>query len=859
MTTRMTAYSLNNISLTHLLSSRLRRSSSPPSAQPTSAPMAGGNLSPTTLSPSAFAPHAIISPYPSPSIATDQRHASGTTSYISPTATADSATATPAATPQTVPPSATSTRPFGRGVAAIFANNTGNTPGQSLGSTAAASLASTSGTQSPPPTATPQSMSLSPDSAAGAPGSGDPSFASATDALGRQLSAALPSYLKIPTLIPSKQQQPLLPPSSLPSSPGAASASSAPGSGNVTPGSSGWSAVAGTSGRATDAVLTTEDVVIAPGDASKVSSPSEEEEEQEGRQLAVEDSGDRGEGAGASDGVDQQSTSTTATTSLSRTPTPTQKSHAAKALTPARTRDASPHAHRSKVHVATGLASGATTPVMPIPPGLTSAPPSAVTPMVSDDAGDRGGVATPPTTTATPLASAESPGATAAGSTPKSKQPAQLPPYYQRSASGSSKSAAPGAGAGAPAGSTISLMPIVLTWRGGGKEVFVTGTFANEWRSKILLKRSASGSVPGATSSSSGRRMAGPKEEHTVVLHLPPGTHRMKFIVDDRWRVSRELPTATDGDGNLVNYLEIPNVGPAHPGPLSAPGEDLIMDEGERERERRRERNVERIKEAERAGRRRPRSTASRSRHASGSEGVDAPSAVEGDTSVGAAEGQHTPAEPSPPATPTAETPAAGEEPSGTATPPAATPHRTVLALREEARRAALLRQGQLEEVFGSSSDGVDDLEALRAAENWVRDVPDVVLNAHVAEVEAEAEAEGHQSEHEREHAEGAAQGEAEREREKHAPPPPPPSLPRQLEKVILNSSPASLQPPPAPHSAYAGPPPVDDNSILPAPNHVVLNHLTASAIKGGVLAVGTTTRYKRKYVTTVFYRPVLS
>ena len=77
-----------------------------------------------------------------------------------------------------------------------------------------------------------------------------------------------------------------------------------------------------------------------------------------------------------------------------------------------------------------------------------------------------------------------------------------------------------------------------------------------------------------------------------------------------------------------------------------------------------------------------------------------------------------------------------------------------------------------------------------------------------------------------------------------------PPSLPRQLEKVILNSSPAN--PALAPPGGL-----VDDNSILPAPNHVVLNHLTASAIKGGVLAVGTTTRYKRKYVTTVFYRPV--
>lgn len=38
-----------------------------------------------------------------------------------------------------------------------------------------------------------------------------------------------------------------------------------------------------------------------------------------------------------------------------------------------------------------------------------------------------------------------------------------------------------------------------------------------------------------------------------------------------------------------------------------------------------------------------------------------------------------------------------------------------------------------------------------------------------------------------------------------------------------------------------------DDNSVLPVPNHVVLNHLGTSAIKNGVLAVGTTTRYHRK------------
>ncbi|KAG1242225.1 hypothetical protein G6F68_016293 [Rhizopus microsporus] len=38
---------------------------------------------------------------------------------------------------------------------------------------------------------------------------------------------------------------------------------------------------------------------------------------------------------------------------------------------------------------------------------------------------------------------------------------------------------------------------------------------------------------------------------------LPPGTHRLKFIVDDEWKCSNDLETATYPDGNLVNYLQV--------------------------------------------------------------------------------------------------------------------------------------------------------------------------------------------------------------------------------------------------------------------------------------------------------------
>ena len=69
---------------------------------------------------------------------------------------------------------------------------------------------------------------------------------------------------------------------------------------------------------------------------------------------------------------------------------------------------------------------------------------------------------------------------------------------------------------------------------------------------------------------------------------------------------------------------------------------------------------------------------------------------------------------------------------------------------------------------------------------------------------------------------------------------PAPPTVPRHLKDPILNTSPKELE---GTIGGTAG----DDNSILPVPNHVVLNHLTAAAIRNGTLAVGTTTRYKRK------------
>lgn len=75
-----------------------------------------------------------------------------------------------------------------------------------------------------------------------------------------------------------------------------------------------------------------------------------------------------------------------------------------------------------------------------------------------------------------------------------------------------------------------------------------------------------------------------------------------------------------------------------------------------------------------------------------------------------------------------------------------------------------------------------------------------------------------------------------------HSGPPtvPPPSLPAQLQRGILNSGSATMQ---------------DDNSILPKPDHSVIDHLAASPISKGLLSVAITKRYRRKFATTVFYK----
>ncbi|KAF0492722.1 AMPKBI-domain-containing protein [Gigaspora margarita] len=217
-------------------------------------------------------------------------------------------------------------------------------------------------------------------------------------------------------------------------------------------------------------------------------------------------------------------------------------------------------------------------------------------------------------------------------------------------------------------------VPTIITWSQGGNNVYVTGTF-NEWKRNIRLCKSS--------------------KDFTTVLNLPPGTHKLKFIVDDEWKCSNELSTATDPDGNLVNYLEV------------------FEEEGD-------------------------------SMDQNGMNADDLLSST-------------------PPGEYTDEIPG------------------YLLAYAHS--------RNIIENNISSSTSKRDSIETR-----------------------------------------GSMTGEQ------------PPTLPPHLGKVLLNSSAVSKE----------------DNSVLPVPNHVVLNHLYACSIRDGVMAVAATARYRKKYMTIVFYKPII-
>ncbi|KAH7051000.1 5'-AMP-activated protein kinase beta subunit, interation domain-containing protein [Macrophomina phaseolina] len=112
-------------------------------------------------------------------------------------------------------------------------------------------------------------------------------------------------------------------------------------------------------------------------------------------------------------------------------------------------------------------------------------------------------------------------------------------------------------------------VPTVIEWLGPGEKVYVTGTFAG-WNKKFRLHKNGPSKH---------------KDAFSATIHLQPGTHHLKFLVDNEMQLSTELPTAVDFTNILVNYLEvspddIPQAPQAQPtAPVDIPGQQRPEEE----------------------------------------------------------------------------------------------------------------------------------------------------------------------------------------------------------------------------------------------------------------------------------------
>ncbi|KAJ2900181.1 putative carbohydrate-binding module family 48 protein [Zalerion maritima] len=82
-------------------------------------------------------------------------------------------------------------------------------------------------------------------------------------------------------------------------------------------------------------------------------------------------------------------------------------------------------------------------------------------------------------------------------------------------------------------------VPTRIEWARGGDRVYVTGTIFN-WNRKTRL-----------------HPVDGKPGVFSAIISILPGTHHLRFLVDNVMTTSPDLPTTVDFGNNLVNYIEV--------------------------------------------------------------------------------------------------------------------------------------------------------------------------------------------------------------------------------------------------------------------------------------------------------------
>lgn len=78
-------------------------------------------------------------------------------------------------------------------------------------------------------------------------------------------------------------------------------------------------------------------------------------------------------------------------------------------------------------------------------------------------------------------------------------------------------------------------LPTVFRWEGGGKQVYISGTFS-EWKTLPMVKS---------------------HRDFVTIIDLPEGEHQYKFFVDGEWRHDPSLKIVDNGMGSKNNLVSV--------------------------------------------------------------------------------------------------------------------------------------------------------------------------------------------------------------------------------------------------------------------------------------------------------------
>ncbi|KAG1748601.1 carbohydrate-binding module family 48 protein [Suillus lakei] len=329
---------------------------------------------------------------------------------------------------------------------------------------------------------------------------------------------------------------------------------------------------------------------------------------------------------------------------------------------------------------------------------------------------------------------------------------------------------------------------VKITWNGGGKSVVLVRAGDGNWKGRLPME-------PDDPSSD---------KSWSAWVPLMPGTHHIRFIVDEQWRVADDLPTAVDDEGSLANYVAVPISG------LTPPYVSSVAP-----------------------------ATPGRHPHPHAHSFWSTTSSTHGsimDTS--------------------------SSDPKGT------------LGRWTDDIPAGLIAAAREEEAYLAYTAGPEYEQTpyqhvptpnIPPAPGLPRHLDKLILNAKPGQSPASNRGRERDRERERERENKRRQGRSllgmtstvarELHKEDRAAELETPAIPITTASGTDVTS-VHLAAPAHTRLGLDGPGLSDDASVLPVPSHVVLHHLSTSAIRNGVLAVGNTTRYRTKYLTTIYYKP---